>query len=361
MKNSIKKKTLLSLFLAFTFFFLHNASYAEEPNNILKTTESVYRIVTKTLEGEVYTGSAFLISKGENYSCLATNFHVVEDVNNSLYVMDHSGKLIDAKLIAYHDKKDIAVLKVTVCLEGDILVLNCDGAKRGGKVYTLGFPGAADDISNEIAFSVEDETIGDGIISSVREGVTLEGAGVTVVQVSAPINSGNSGGPLVNEDGEIIGINTYSSAREGTEGISWAIHISELINVLDNNNFFEYTIADSTGGTGLESTFSIIIYTAIAVLVLAIIILIVLIIVNKKDKNVFKAASKEKRYFESDYGLSPSNPIEVSSLETIRLYQKSLTTVQNCELTWFYDSKESNSKSSPFLCVNSSFSYCIYA
>lgn len=225
----------------------------------------MYRIVTKTLEGEVYTGSAFLISKGENYSCLATNFHVVEDVNNSLYVMDHSGKLIDAKLIAYHDKKDIAVLKVTVCLEGDILVLNCDGAKRGGKVYTLGFPGAADDISNEIAFSVEDETIGDGIISSVREGVTLEGAGVTVVQVSAPINSGNSGGPLVNEDGEIIGINTYSSAREGTEGISWAIHISELINVLDNNNFFEYTIADSTGGTGLESTFSIIIYTAIPV------------------------------------------------------------------------------------------------
>ena len=75
-------------------------------------------------------------------------------------------------------------------------------------------------------------TVTDGIVSAVNRKVTdEEGNSYTAIQTNAAINSGNSGGALVNSKGEVIGINTLKVSGDGVEGIGFAIPILSLIHI----------------------------------------------------------------------------------------------------------------------------------
>ena len=108
----------------------------------------------------------------------------------------------------------------------------------GETVYTIGFPGNADNnFTSASKYGVEDATVHKGVINKF---VTNEGKGVDRIAIDATIQHGNSGGPLVNEAGDVLGINTNvesNSPYEGqVEADYYAINTSELITFLDKNN-----------------------------------------------------------------------------------------------------------------------------
>jgi 2-alkenal reductase len=154
---------------------------------------------------------------------IVTNYHVVEPIGPSreeggaLTVILTTGEALPARLVASDERQDLALLRVE---DGDMPVINWgdSGRVRQGE-WVVAIGSALGDFPNSVTV---------GIVSGVNralelEDVTIEG----LIQTDAAINKGNSGGPLVNLSGEVIGINTFI-IREGrssgvAEGIGFAI------------------------------------------------------------------------------------------------------------------------------------------
>lgn len=187
---------------------------------IKEALPSVFTVVASKEEatGNIHgvshlTGSAFAFKKRGPELYLITNFHVIEDAD-SITVIDNKNRRIVAQLIGSDPLKDIAVLKIFYVNSIKPLKINRGPYEPGNFVVALGSPFA---FMNSASF---------GIISAVdrslrtRFGYEING----VIQVDAPINQGNSGGPLLNLNGEVIGVNTaIFSLSKGFEGIGFAV------------------------------------------------------------------------------------------------------------------------------------------
>lgn len=169
----------------------------------------------------VATGSGVIISK-DGY--ILTNNHVVNTTSNSSYYqVSQASKLTvklyndetiyEAKLIGTDEKTDLAVIKI----EKDDLPAATLGTSSNLKVGEFAMA-----IGNPLGM---ESTVTAGIISAVNRTITSENTKYTVIQTDAAINSGNSGGALVNAQGEVIGINTLKLSGSGIEGIGFAIPI----------------------------------------------------------------------------------------------------------------------------------------
>jgi serine protease Do len=135
-------------------------------------------------------GSRFVVDKA---GYIITNFHVVEKAD-TINVSLASGDEFKAKVVGKDEKTDIAVLKVETKKDLPVAKLgNSDGMTQGDWVLAIGSP-----------FGLE-QTVTAGIISATgRSGSQYQ----RFLQTDAAINRGNSGGPLVNMAGEVIGVNT---------------------------------------------------------------------------------------------------------------------------------------------------------
>ena len=113
------------------------------------------------------------------------------------------------------------------------LPLRSDAVETGLAVYALGYPGAADDFSQEFATGVDSITVTDGIVSAVRQkqGGGSSNRGRSDEHAHQP---GNSGGPLVDAGGRLVGINTFIML-EG-QNVNGSIHVQELLTVLQQND-----------------------------------------------------------------------------------------------------------------------------
>ena len=151
------------------------------------------------------SGSAFFINKKGNF---ITNYHVIKGCNDKSKIM-YKNKEYSARLIATDKKLDLAVLKADV-KNKEYLDFSYD-VKKLQKIYVAGYP-FGKHLSDDLKFS-------DGIISSLKgfEDNTNQ------IQISAPINQGNSGGPVVNQSGELVGVAVSGLAKDLTEGINFAI------------------------------------------------------------------------------------------------------------------------------------------
>ncbi|HZN36229.1 MAG TPA: trypsin-like peptidase domain-containing protein [Pirellulaceae bacterium] len=147
-----------------------------------------------------------------------TNYHVVEGVTN-IQVSLSDGKSTVARLVSHDPKTDLAVIKI----DGKPLpVIRCGTScdlMKGEPVIAIGN-----------AFGYE-HTVTDGIISALHRNVQVsdEQKYNDLIQSDASINPGNSGGPLLNIDGEVIGINV--AVRVGAQGIGFAIPIDEALEI----------------------------------------------------------------------------------------------------------------------------------
>ena len=196
-----------------------------------KVSPAVVTISTKGTEYKGFfaqdvegIGSGFIINE-DGY--ILTNYHVVELAisNNTkdVTVILSTGEEVAAKVVNYDQNRDIAMVKLAdgtkvpaVAELGD-----SDGLYVGQEVVAIGTP-----LGKNFA-----QTLTKGIVSGVNRNLTTEGGNTgDYIQTDAAINSGNSGGPLINTKGEVIGINTakLSGQSETTiEGMGFAIPIND--------------------------------------------------------------------------------------------------------------------------------------
>ena len=196
-----------------------------------KVSPAVVTISTKGTEYKGFfaqnvegIGSGFIINE-DGY--ILTNYHVVELAisNNTkdVTVILSNGEEVAAKVVNYDQNRDIAMVKLAdgtkvpaVAELGD-----SDGLYVGQEVVAIGTP-----LGKNFA-----QTLTKGIVSGVNRNLTTEGGNTgDYIQTDAAINSGNSGGPLINTKGEVIGINTakLSGQSETTiEGMGFAIPIND--------------------------------------------------------------------------------------------------------------------------------------
>lgn len=175
------------------------------------------------------TGSGIIISE-DGY--ILTNNHVISSENTSSYYaiseatnikinLYNDENVYDATVVGTDPYTDLAVLKIEK--EGLIpaIIGNSDTSKVGEFVMAVGNPLGMD-------YSVTT-----GIISAINREVQSDGTTYLAIQTDAAINSGNSGGALVNANGEVIGINTMKLAGNGIEGIGFAIPISSTTSIIE--------------------------------------------------------------------------------------------------------------------------------
>lgn len=173
------------------------------------------------------SGSGVIISE-DGY--ILTNNHVVNTSSNSIFyqVSDankvtvrlyNDEKEYEAKIIGTDKTTDLAVIKI----EKDNLTAATLGDSDKIKVGEFSMA-----IGNPLGMG---STVTAGIISASNRTVTSDGKNYTVIQTDAAINSGNSGGALVNANGEVIGINTLKLSGSGVEGIGFAIPINSTVDI----------------------------------------------------------------------------------------------------------------------------------
>ncbi|MFR4997513.1 MAG: S1C family serine protease [Clostridium paraputrificum] len=213
-------------------------NFTQSDENALSAQE-VYQkvspaVVTISAKGTEYKGffaqdvegigSGFIINE-DGY--ILTNYHVVELAisNNTkdVTVILSTGEEIAAKVVNYDQNRDIAMVKLVDGTKVPAVVElgDSDGLYVGQEVVAIGTP-----LGKNFA-----QTLTKGIVSGVNRNLTTEGGNTgDYIQTDTAINSGNSGGPLINTKGEVIGINTakLSGQSETTiEGMGFAIPIND--------------------------------------------------------------------------------------------------------------------------------------
>jgi S1-C subfamily serine protease len=169
------------------------------------------------LEGSTKSGSGFLVT---GTGLIATNAHVARG-EQSLLARLPNGVQLEAGVAYIDDDVDVALLKVEGVNFPHLVLAETSTVRQGQEVFAVGNPGAA------MLFSVTK-----GIVSAVDR-FPNAGPG-TWIQTDAQLNPGSSGGPLVNMQGEAIGITTSRPTPKDVSGIGFALSSSDLIRILQN-------------------------------------------------------------------------------------------------------------------------------
>ena len=173
------------------------------------------------------SGSGFIVTS-DGY--IVTNYHVVEDGDSDgITVTLYNGSSYAATLIGYDEDNDVAVLKIEADEELTPVVLgDSDALAVGETVVAIGNP------LGELTFSLTQ-----GVVSALNRAVTLSSGTMNLIQTDCAINSGNSGGPLFNAYGEVIGItnakySTSSSSEASIDNIGFAIPINTVKSIIES-------------------------------------------------------------------------------------------------------------------------------
>jgi len=175
-----------------------------------------YREGEKELQ-EVGGGTGFIVSSD---GLIVTNKHVVYDEDAEYTVLMNNGKKYPAPILARDPIQDIAILKISAVNLPTLKLGDSDKLRIGQTVIAIG--NALGEFRN---------TVSAGVISGLSRSITASGGGMSeqleeVIQTDAAINRGNSGGPLLNLYGEVIGINTAMAS--GAENIGFAIPAKKI-------------------------------------------------------------------------------------------------------------------------------------
>lgn len=187
----------------------------EEFRGLFDLPQIESRCETSTELREVGGGSGFIVAEN---GLILTNKHVVADANASYTVFSNDGKKYDARVLARHPVQDLAILKIDANNLPIVHLGDSAGVDLGQTAIAIG--NALGEYRN---------TVSVGVISGLSRTVIAAGGGTSerlegLIQTDAAINQGNSGGPLLNLRGEVIGINTAVSV-EG-QNIGFAIPIN---------------------------------------------------------------------------------------------------------------------------------------
>jgi serine protease Do len=215
------------------------------PDVVALVKDSVVEITTET---SVYNGryvqsgagSGVIIGKSEDGKTvyIATNNHVIAEAD-TINVRLTNGSVYAATLRGTDSTSDIAVITITVNEPVTVAQLGSSASlKVGESVIAIGNP------LGELG-----GTVTNGIISALARGVEIDGANMTLLQTSAAVNPGNSGGGLFNMRGELIGIVNAKSSGENIDNIGFAIPVDTAYEII--SELIEYGYVTGRVDAGL--------------------------------------------------------------------------------------------------------------
>lgn len=204
----------------------------EESSDLKEAIKNVYDstiyIEVSNDRGLVASGSGFVYKKDDNFGYILTNYHVIEDGNK--YVITFTdGKEVEAQYVNSDSYYDIAILKVSASAVNSVAEIgDSSELELGDTLFTVGAPLGKDYMG----------TITKGIVSGTNRMVTIsieqQSYMMDVIQTDASINSGNSGGPICNIKGQVVGITSSKLVGTGVEGMGFAIPINSVMAIIDS-------------------------------------------------------------------------------------------------------------------------------
>ncbi len=194
---------------------------------IYSQSQSFFYESSSSLVGEG-SGIVMSVDKTNTYTYILTCAHVISDASNSGYTMtvqDSDGNTYDGIMVGYDIKTDIGVIKIAATGLTSAQFGDSTSLKKGQRVYAIGNPGGMEFFGS----------FTDGMISSIDRPISSEGGyEMNCIQHTTPINSGNSGGALLNEFGQVIGINSSKIVSTGYEGMAFAIPIKDAEPIIND-------------------------------------------------------------------------------------------------------------------------------
>lgn len=251
----------LCLFGAFFEFYLKNLKVETiktvkdvtvTDTGIADAVEKVYDSVVTVKNysrGQLYsTGSGFVFKTDDKFGYILTNYHVISG-GSEVSVVFTNNKEEKVTVVGYDEYSDIAVLSID---KSNILATaqlgSSESLRIGDTTFAVGTP---------VDSSVYSWSVTRGILSGKNRMVQVDNYVMSVLQTDTAINSGNSGGPLCNANGEVIGITNMKLASSQIEGMGFAIPIDDAVknaeslisgkkinrpylgvSIYDNNNYF---------------------------------------------------------------------------------------------------------------------------
>ena len=256
-------------------------TYSSAANGVVRVYTE-YDVYLKYRSGNTYdlgeqfsTGSAFAVGKDKSkVSFFVTNRHVVgndseniEDpygipcslvyeAKRSYIILDDNGTKLPVSIVAVNNEgPDLAIIQLreqTNAREPIVLHPYRDAnTLKGSRVWSLGYPGAQanyiniNSIEDQLMSSKERISIGSGVFSAEIQ-ASISAVGGTLIQTDATMNHGNSGGPLVDEKGAVLGVCTYSVSEDAdgsaVQGMNAAVSVNEVVKFLDSNHISYLTV-----------------------------------------------------------------------------------------------------------------------
>ncbi len=193
-------------------------------SGIADAVEKVYNSVVTVKNysrGQLYsTGSGFVFKTDDKYGYILTNYHVISG-GSEVSVVFTNDKEEKVTVVGYDEYSDIAVLSID---KSNILATaqigSSENLRIGDTTFAVGTP---------VDSSVYSWSVTRGILSGKNRMVEVDNYVMSVLQTDTAINSGNSGGPLCNSNGEVIGITNMKLASSQIEGMGFAIPIEDAI------------------------------------------------------------------------------------------------------------------------------------
>lgn len=258
-----RKWISLILILALSLSLVITSASADT-TAVVDARNGVVRLVFVYNDGTndyIQRGSGFFVgTEGSAVEYIITNAHVVTATDDNGNVIGYANKVhvvfddvdsdstVSAKVLKIFDNGlDLAILRLEAptTLRKPLPLRSAESVDIMSSVYALGFPGIADDSSGYLPSTTDDVTITEGKVTKEQ----FQAQGSNYLQVDAAISSGNSGGPLVDETGAVIGINSMVSDPSYGTGLGYALYIDYAIDYF-NTMGYPYTLASDAVPTG---------------------------------------------------------------------------------------------------------------
>ena len=266
-----------------------HAAGSDGESAVSSARNGVVRILAALSDGSANLGSGFAVGQaGEPSAVFVTNKHVVENSTAVYLLLDdrwsetEDGSALNMEYVVRCDVvyepetyPDYAILLADRIVTERVALplMPAALAEPGETIYAIGFPSVSDQVTVNYTANVDTVTVTAGTISRLAHMTETD---TDVIQIDANINHGNSGGPLITEEGYVIGLNTYGYGDNINLAVQSDYVISRLNDLVDIGTLyeFEYTlITDRSEGSGMMTTVLICVGLLAAAVVVAVLIL----------------------------------------------------------------------------------------
>ncbi len=243
-------KRYIFFLIIFSIFFSRSVYGDLSTKKIEEIEKSVVRILVLK-DKKINGGSAFLINNDGNF---VTNYHVIKDADK-IRVLFGDADDVNAEVLFASPQLDLAILKIDYIGLPVPIRIRISEVKKGEKIYASGFPAITDQEMDASRKLTPTSTLTNGIISNVDKSSWSSSITDRVrIQHTANINKGNSGGPLLDNCGDVIGVNTFGEAKENFYLALSSIEIKKFLDQkgvkffeIDGNCFDEGFFNDDSG------------------------------------------------------------------------------------------------------------------